>query len=309
MQAKVQTSNEVKIEKGTSKWQAFLKSEFFHNYKRSKTAIVGSIITFAILCIALFGPLFTVQNPYDMASIDLMNAYKPPAWSEGGELKFFLGTDQQGRDILSAIVYGSRVSLLIGLLGALCASVVGITLGLISGYFGKKVDALIMRLADIQLSFPTMLIAIFLMSFFGRGVGNILFALTLVGWVRYARTVRGETLIVKKKEYVEATKVIGLPKGSIIFKHVLPNVFTSIIVLSTIQVGSFILTEATLSFLGLGVPITRPSLGMLCNNGFDVFYSGLWWVSIFPGLYIMLIVFGINLLGDFLRDELNPKLK
>lgn len=309
MQAKVQTSSKVKNLVNPSKWELFLKSEFFYHYKKSKTAIIGSIITISILLIAIFGPLFTVQNPYDMTSIDLMDAYKPPIWIEGGEAKFLLGTDQQGRDILSAIVYGSRVSIFIGLVGALCASVIGITLGLISGYFGKRVDALIMRLADIQLSFPTMLIALFLMSFFGRGIGNILIALTLVGWVRYARTVRGETLIVKNKEYVEATKVIGLPNFRIIFKHVLPNVFTSIIVLSTIQVGSFILTEATLSFLGLGVPITRPSLGMLCNNGFDVFYSGLWWVSIFPGLYIMMIVFGINLLGDFLRDELNPKLK
>jgi peptide/nickel transport system permease protein len=191
----------------------------------------------------------------------------------------------------------------------LCASGVGVLLGLIAGYFGGKTDALIMRLADVQLSFPTMLIALLLMSFFEQGVSNILIALAVVGWVRYARTVRGEALIVKKKEYIEATKVIGLPNARILLKHVLPNVLTSVIVLSTIQVGSFILTEATLSFLGLGVPITRPSLGMLCSNGFKVLYSGLWWVSIFPGFYIMLIVFGINLLGDFLRDEFNPRLK
>jgi len=255
------------------------------------------------------GPSLVVQNPYNMAEIELVNAYKPPAWMDGGEMKFFLGTDQQGRDMLSAIVYGSRVSLVIGLLGTLFSSVIGIALGLIAGYFGGRIDAFIMRVADIQLSFPTMLVALFMMSIFGRGVVNILIALSVVGWVRYARTVRGEVLSVKKNEYVEATKVIGLPNPVILVKHILPNVFTSIIVLSTIQVGSFILTEATLSFLGLGVPITRPSLGMLCNNGFDVLYSGLWWVSILPGLYIMIIVFGINLLGDFLRDELNPKLK
>jgi len=308
MQAQVQTSS-VQTPLKISKLQSFLKSEFFFNYKRSSTAIIGSIITIAVLLIAIFGPFLTVQNPYDLGSIDLKDAYKPPAWIEGGEPKFILGTDQQGRDILSAIVYGSRVSLIIGVAGTLFASAVGITLGLISGYFGGRADTLIMRLADIQLSFPTMLIALFLMSFFGRGIGNILVALCLVGWVRYARTVRGETLTIKKKEYIEATKVIGLPNPIIIFKHVLPNVFTSIIVLSTIQIGYFILTEATLSFLGLGVPITRPSLGMLCDNGFKVLYSGLWWVSIFPGLYIMLIVFGFNLLGDFLRDELNPKLK
>ncbi|MDR1978323.1 MAG: ABC transporter permease [Synergistaceae bacterium] len=262
-----------------------------------------------VLLVALFGPCFTVQNPYNLSAISLSDAYKPPFWVEGGELPFVLGTDQQGRDILSAIVYGSRVSLVIGFLGVIFAGGIGVALGLIAGYFGGKTDALIMRLADVQLSFPTMLIALLLMSFFEQGVSNILIALAVVGWVRYARTVRGEVLVVKKKEYVEATKVIGLPNRQTLVKHVLPNVLTSIIVLSTIQIGNFILTEATLSFLGLGVPITRPSLGMLCSNGFKVLYSGLWWVSIFPGLYIMLIVFGINLLGDFLRDEFNPRLK
>jgi len=292
-----------------NRWKNFQESELVYNFKKSPTAIAGLIIVVGVILIALLGPALVVQNPYNMAEIELVNAYKPPAWMDGGEMKFFLGTDQQGRDMLSAIVYGSRVSLVIGLLGTLFSSVIGIALGLIAGYFGGRIDAFIMRVADIQLSFPTMLVALFMMSIFGRGVVNILIALSVVGWVRYARTVRGEVLSVKKNEYVEATKVIGLPNPVILVKHILPNVFTSIIVLSTIQVGSFILTEATLSFLGLGVPITRPSLGMLCNNGFDVLYSGLWWVSILPGLYIMIIVFGINLLGDFLRDELNPKLK
>ncbi len=287
----------------------FLKSELFHNYLRSPSAMIGSAMVILVLAVAILGPLWTVQNPYDVAELELRDAYKPPAWVEGGEAQFFLGTDQQGRDMVSAIVYGSRVSLFIGIAGTLLASAIGITLGLVAGYFGGRVDAIIMRIADIQLSFPTMLIALFLMSLLGKGVANILISLTLVGWVRYARTVRGETLTVKKSEYIEATRVIGLPDRRILFRHVLPNVFASIIVLSTIQVGSFILTEASLSFLGLGVPLTRPSLGMLCNNGFNVLYSGLWWVSIIPGLYIMIIVFGINLLGDFLRDELNPKLK
>ncbi|MCF4114995.1 MULTISPECIES: ABC transporter permease [Dethiosulfovibrio] len=285
------------------------KTEFFHNYIRSTSGMVGSILVISVLLIAVLGPLWTVQNPYDIATLELKNAYKPPMWLEGGSPDFPLGTDQQGRDMLSTIVYGSRVSLFIGLAGTALASVIGIFLGLVAGYFGGKVDNVIMRIADIQLSFPTMLIALFLMSVLGRGVVNILISLTLVGWVRYARTVRGETLSVKKNEYVEAAKVIGLPHRRILFRHIMPNVFASIIVLSTIQVGSFILTEASLSFLGLGVPLTRPSLGMLCNNGFSVLYSGLWWVSILPGLYIMVIVFGTNLLGDFLRDELNPKLK
>ena len=287
----------------------FLDSELFYNFRHSPTAIAGAAIVLLVILIAVVGPQFTVQNPYNMAELDRGDAYKPPFWLEGGDPKVLLGTDQQGRDMVSAMVYGSRVSLVIGLLGTLMASGIGIVLGLISGYFGGKVDALIMRFADVQLSFPSMLIALFLMSMLGRSITNILLSLMLVGWVRYARTVRGETLRVKKCEYIEATHVIGLPNWRILYKHVLPNVFASIVVLSTIQVGGFILTEATLSFLGLGVPISRPSLGMLCNDGFTVLYSGLWWVSILPGLYIMIIVFGINLLGDFLRDEMNPKLK
>ncbi len=293
----------------TSPWQAWLKSEFFFHYRRSPSAVIGSILVTLVLLIALVGPFFTVQDPYDLTVIQLGDAYKPPLWMEGGDPKFLLGTDQQGRDMLSAIVYGSRISLTIGIVGTILASSLGITLGLLAGYYGGKIDSVIMRIADIQLSFPTMLIALFLMSLLGKGVTNILITLTLVGWVSYARTVRGQTLAVRKSEYIEATRVIGLPDRKIIFGHVLPNVFASVVVLSTIQVGSFILTEATLSFLGLGVPITRPSLGMLCNDGFNVLYSGLWWVSILPGLYIMIIVFGINLLGDFLRDEMNPKLK
>ena len=289
--------------------RAFFQSEFFYNFRRSPTAVAGALIVLLVLLVALIGPYFTVQDPYNMAELQLADAYKPPFWMEGGDPKFLLGTDQQGRDMVSAIVYGSQVSLVIGLLGTLMASAIGIVLGLASGYFGGKVDALIMRIADVQLSFPSMLIALFLMSILGRSVANILLSLMLVGWVRYARTVRGETLSVKRNEYIEAAHVIGLPNWRILFRHVLPNVFASIVVLSTMQVGGFILTEATLSFLGLGVPISRPSLGMLCNNGFTVLYSGLWWVSILPGLYIMIIVFGINLLGDFLRDEMNPKLK
>lgn len=289
--------------------RAFFQSEFFYNFRRSPAAVAGALIVVLVLLVALIGPYFTVQDPYNMAELQLADAYKPPFWMEGGDPKFLLGTDQQGRDMVSAIVYGSQVSLVIGLLGTLMASAIGIVLGLASGYFGGKVDALIMRIADVQLSFPSMLIALFLMSILGRSVANILLSLMLVGWVRYARTVRGETLSVKRNEYIEAAHVIGLPNWRILFRHVLPNVFASIVVLSTMQVGGFILTEATLSFLGLGVPISRPSLGMLCNNGFTVLYSGLWWVSILPGLYIMIIVFGINLLGDFLRDEMNPKLK
>lgn len=299
-------SIQIKEPSGLSK---FLASELWHNFKQSPTAIFGFVLLIIIFILAILGPSFAPQNPYVIADLSLADAYKPPAWIEGGDPKFLLGTDQQGRDIFSAIIYGSRVSLFIGIVGTFLASLVGISLGLIAGYFGGKIDSLIMRLADVQLSFPSLLITLFLMSIFGQGVTNILIALLLIGWVRYARTVRGATLTVKQSEYIEATKIIGLSEFQIMIKHILPNVLTSIIVLSTIQVGSFILTEATLSFLGLGVPIVRPSLGMLCSNGFAVLYSGLWWVSFFPGMYIMLIVFGINLVGDFLRDEFNPKLK
>lgn len=290
-------------------WKTFLASEFFYHYKHNIPAIIGSILVLFAILVAVLGRLFAPQNPYDLSQIDLMNSYLPPIWQEGGKAGFILGSDAQGRDILSAIIYGSASSIMIGLVGMAASCIIGTTLGLLAGYYGGRVDAFIMRIADIQLSFPSMLIALFIMSVFGRGVGKLLIALTLVGWVTYARTVRGETLSVKKMEYVEAARTIGLPNRIIILKHILPNVVNSIIVLATIQIGSFILTEATLSFLGVGVPITKPSLGLLVKTGFDVLFSGLWWAAVFPGLYIMLIVFGINLLGDFLRDELNPNLK
>ena len=289
-------------------WDSLKGSQFYAHYRRSPVALLSSALLLIILFLAVFGPLFTPQNPFDLSSLDLSNAYLPPYPREGSDPAFFMGTDQQGRDIFSAIVYGSRTSLYIGVVGLLC-SALGIFLGVLAGYYGGWLDSLIMRLADIQLSFPSILIAMFLMSALGRGVGNVLIALMLVGWVKFARTVRGETLSVRKMEYVDAARVIGLPSHRIILRYVLPNVMTSIIVLATMQVGTFILIEATLSFLGLGVPVTEPSLGMLCSDGFKVMFGGLWWVSVFPGLYIVIIVFAINLLGDFLRDELNPKLK
>ena len=250
----------VTIEK-TGWWKSFLKSEFFYHYKHNIPAIIGSILVVVAILVAVFGRFIAPQNPYDLTAISLADSYLPPVWLDGGKAGFLLGSDEQGRDILSAIIYGSASSIMIGLVGMICSCAIGTTLGLLAGYFGGKVDAVIMRIADVQLSFPSMLIALF------------------------------------------------IPNSIIIIKHVLPNVINSIIVLATIQIGSFILTEATLSFLGVGVPITQPSLGLLVKTGFDVLFSGLWWASVFPGLYIMLIVFGINLLGDFLRDELNPNLK
>ncbi len=286
-------------------WERLKSSQFYSHFKKSPVAIISSVVLLLILLMAVFGPLLLTNKPYDLSTLELQNAYLKPLENS----RFILGTDQQGRDIFSAIIYGSRTSLLIGVLGVILSGVLGVVLGIIAGYFGGWVDNLIMRIADIQLSFPSILIAMFLMSVLGRGIGNVLIALMLVGWVKFARTVRGETLSIRKMEYVDAAHVIGYHSGRIIFKHILPNVTTSLIVLATMQVGSFILIEATLSFLGLGVPVTEPSLGMLCSDGFKVMFGGLWWVSVFPGLYIVLIVFAVNLLGDFLRDELNPKLK
>lgn len=257
----------------------------------------------------LIGPFLVAQNPYDIASLDLMDSYKPPMWLEGGDSRFPLGTDGQGRDVWASILYGARISVFIGLVAMIASCTIGTLLGLIAGFYGGVVDSVIMRIADIQLSFPSILIALFLMSAVGTGVDKVLIALTAVGWVVYARTVRGSTLSEIEKEYVQAAKVAGLPNHKIIRKHVLPNVLTPLIVIATIQVGTFVLIEASLSFLGVGVPITQPSLGLLIKNGFDVLFSGLWWTSVFPGFAIMTLVFGINLFGDFLRDELNPRLK
>jgi peptide/nickel transport system permease protein len=292
-----------------SVFEKFRASEMFHNYRRNASAVAGSGILVFFLFVVVFGPSLVAQNPYDIASLDLLDSYKPPAWMAGGDPRYLLGTDGQGRDILAGIVYGCRISLFIGLSGMFFSSVLGTVLGLLAGYYGGRLDSIIMRFADIQLSFPSMLIALFLMSAFKTGIDKILIALTAVGWVIYARTVRGSTLSEKQKEYVQAAVVAGLPNRKIILRHVLPNVLTPLIVVATIQVGSFILIEASLSFLGVGVPVTKPSLGLLIKNGFDVLFSGLWWTSVFPGAFIMLLVFGINLFGDFLRDELNPRLK
>jgi peptide/nickel transport system permease protein len=292
-----------------AKKEGLFRSEFFHNFVRSPGALAGLVIVAFFVVLVTAGPLFTPQNPYDIGSLDLMDAFKPPVWMEGGDPAFLLGTDDQGRDLLSAMVYGSRISLFIGIIVVVLSCALGTFLGLVAGYFGGRLDSLLMRVVDIQLSFPAMLVALFIMAAFGRGLGKLVTALTIVGWVLYARTVRGSVLVEKKKEYVDAARLIGLSPFPIIFRHVLPNILTPLIVIATIHVGTVILTEATLSYLGVGVPVTRPSLGLLVKNGYDVLFSGLWWSSVFPGMFIMFLVFGINLLGDFLRDEFNPRLK
>lgn len=292
-----------------SRMTTFFKSEFFFNFRHDKGAILGSIVVVVFILVALVGPMLVPQNPYDLSSLELANAFKPPAWLEDGDISFPLGSDEQGRDMLSGIVYGTRISLFIGLSVMVISCVSGTIVGLWSGYAGGRVDAILMRIVDVQLSFPAMLVALFIMSAFGRGTGKLIIALSLVGWVQYARTVRSAVLVERGKEYIEAARLIGLSPVPLVLRHVFPNVTTPLIVIATIHVGTIILTEATLSYLGVGVPVTEPSLGLLVKNGYDVLFSGIWWVSVLPGCFIMLLVFGINLLGDFLRDELNPKLK
>jgi peptide/nickel transport system permease protein len=296
----------------------FFDGDVWFSFCHSPMAIVAAVI--AALCVfcSLFAPWVSPYNPFDLASLNLSDARLPPAWQEGGNPAYWLGTDDQGRDILSALFYGARISLFVGLASVLVSMTVGVGLGLLSGFVGGKVDAFIMRVCDVMLSFPSILIALLI-----DGVGRAMFpnahdslaflvliiAISLGGWVQYARTVRGSTLVERNKEYVQAARVIGVSPYRIMVKHVLPNVMGPVLVLATIQVAAAILTEATLSFLGVGVPPTSPSLGTLIRVGNDFLFSGEWWITIFPGLMLVLIALSVNLLGDWLRDALNPRLR
>ena len=257
-------------------------------------------------------------NPFDLATLELSNARLPPAWMEGGSALFLLGTEDQGRDILSALMYGARISLAVGLTSVLLSVLIGVTLGVLAGFLGGWVDTVLMRLCDVMLSFPAILIAL-LIAGVGRALfpeapdalafGVLVLSITLTGWVQYARTVRGSTLVERNKEYVQAARVTGVAPLRIMRRHVLPNVMGPVLVLATIQVATAIITEATLSFLGVGAPITSPSLGTLIRNGNDYLFSGEWWITIFPGAMLVLIALSVNLLGDWLRDALNPRLR
>ena len=281
-------------------------------------AMAAAVIAALCLFCSLFAPWVSPHNPFDLATLNLSDARLPPAWVEGGSRNYLLGTDDQGRDILSALFYGARISLLVGLASVLLSMLVGVGLGLLSGFVGGRVDAFIMRVCDVMLSFPSILIAL-LIDGVGRAMfpnaheslafGVLIIAISLSGWVQYARTVRGSTLVERNKEYVQAARVIGVAPGRIMFKHVLPTVMGPVLVLATIQVAAAILTEATLSFLGVGVPSTSPSLGTLIRIGNDLLFSGEWWITIFPGVMLVLIALSVNLLGDWLRDALNPKLR
>ena len=274
----------------------------------------------AALCIvvALGADLIAPHNPFDLATLELADSMLPPAWLEGGRPKYLLGTDEQGRDVLSALMYGARISLFVGIASVLLSMFVGVSLGLVAGYLGGRVDAIVMRVCDVMLSFPSILIAL-LIAGVGRALfpnapeslafGVLILAISLTGWVQYARTVRGSTMVERGKEYVQAARVIGVPRLRIMRKHVLPNVMGPVLVLSTIQVATAILTEATLSFLGVGVSPTSPSLGTFINEGNKQLFSGAWWLVIFPGTMLLLIALSLNLFGDWLRDALNPRLR
>jgi peptide/nickel transport system permease protein len=298
--------------------QRFFDGDVWHSFRSSPMAIGAAVVAAVCIFSALFAPWVAPHNPFDLATLELSDARLPPAWEEGGSSKYLLGTDDQGRDILSAIMYGARISMLVGLASVVLSVIVGVSLGLLSGFVGGKIDAFIMRVCDVMLSFPSILIALLI-----DGVGRAMFpnahdtlafavlvlAIALPGWVQYARTVRGSTLVERNKEYVQAARVVGVAPLRIMRKHVLPNVMGPVLVLATIQVATAILTEATLSFLGVGVPPTQPSLGTLIRIGNDFLFSGEWWITIFPGLMLVLIALSVNLLGDWLRDALNPRLQ
>jgi peptide/nickel transport system permease protein len=306
------------IPKAPGRMARFFDGDVWYSFRHSPMAIIAAVIAFICVFCALFANWVAPHNPFDLASLELIDARLPPAWIEGGSSKYLLGTDDQGRDLLSALMYGARISLFVGLASVLVSLLVGVSLGLLSGFAGGKVDAFIMRVCDVMLSFPSLLVALLI-----DGLGKTMFphapdalayavliiAISLSGWVQYARTVRGSTLVERNKEYVQAARVIGVKPSRIMVRHVLPNVLGPVLVLATIQVAFAIIAEATLSFLGLGVPPTSPSLGTLIRVGNDFLFSGEWWITIWPGVMLVLIALSVNLLGDWLRDALNPRLR
>jgi peptide/nickel transport system permease protein len=299
-------------------WNRFKNSYLLYSFKRDPIAILSFCVLSVLVVISILAPVVAPYNTYNTATFDIMDAETPPAWMEGGSESFILGTDIQGRDLLSTMIYGLRVSLLIGVGAVLLQSLVGILVGLLSGYLGGKLDALLMRIADIQFSIPYLIVAIFTSAIFklAFGVGRyaelavplLIIIIGMSEWPKYARTVRASVLGERNKEYVEAARVIGINRWQIMYRHVLPNTLTPVLVISTIQVAEAVMSEAALSFLGLGMPITKPSLGSLIRSGFEYIFSGSWWITFFPGVLLVILILVILLLGDWLRDVLNPKL-
>jgi len=303
------------VGKTLARW---LDSDVGFSFRTSPMAIGAALIAFVCIFCAVFAGWVSPHDPFNLATLELGDARLPPAWEETGTRKYLLGTDDQGRDILSAVIYGARISLVVGVVSVLLSVFVGVALGLLAGFVGGWLDAFLMRLCDVMLSFPPILVAL-LIAGVGRALfpnahtslafGVLIISISLTGWVQYARTVRGSTLVERSKEYVQAARVTGVAPLRIMRSHVLPNVMGPVLVLATIQVATAIITEATLSFLGVGVPPTSPSLGTLIRVGNDYLFSGEWWITVFPGAMLVLIALSVNLLGDWLRDALNPRLR
>ncbi|UWQ79955.1 ABC transporter permease [Leisingera sp. S132] len=301
-----------------SRWSKVWNSNMGYSFRRNPVAVVSMIVFLLIALASFLAPLIAPYDPYDPAQIDIMNSEYPPAWVDGALPEFVLGTDDQGRDLWSTILYGTRLSLLIGICAVALQAFLGISIGLIAGYVGGRLDSLLMRLADIQLSFSTLMVAIIFLAvtqaMFGSDTFNqyaVIFLIAVIGvaeWPQYARTVRATVLAEKKKEYVDSARVLGFGPMRIMVRHILPNSLSPIFVISTVQVANAIISEASLSFLGLGMPPSQPSLGSLISSGFDYIFSGSWWITAIPGVVLVVLVLVINLLGDWMRDVLNPKL-
>jgi peptide/nickel transport system permease protein len=301
-----------------SAWRRFFDGDLWYSFRRTPVAQVSALLVLVCGFCALFAPWVAPHDPFNLATLELSTSHLPPAWQEGGDPRFLLGTDDQGRDMLSALMFGARISLFVGLAAVVLSLLLGVGLGLLAGFVGGRTDAFIMRVCDVMLSFPAILIALLI-----DGVGRALFpnahdtlaftvlilAIALTGWVKYARTVRGSTMVERHKDYVQAARVIGVAPVRIMWRHVLPNVTGPVLVLATIDVAAAVIIEATLSFLGVGVPPTQPSLGTLIRIGNDNLFSGEWWITVFPGGMLMVIALSVNLLGDWLRDALNPRLQ
>ena len=279
------------------------------DFLANPVAVFGLGLLALIVAVAIFAPLISPQNPYDLAQLDVMESKLPPGSAAPTGGTFWLGTDDQGRDMLSAIFYGLRISLMVGAASTVLALIIGLAMGLAAAYFGGKLETFIMRIVDIQLSFPAILIALILIAVLGQGIGKVIAALVTVQWAYYARTVRSAALVEKRKEYMEAARCLALSPARIVFRHLLPNCLPPMIVVATVQVAAAIALEATLSFLGLGLPITEPSLGLLIANGYQYLLSGKYWISFFPGVALLLTIVSINLVADQLRDVLNPRMQ
>jgi len=286
------------------------RSRLLYHYLHDPSALVGSVLLAVFVMVALLAPVLAPQNPYDLETVSLEHFLTPPIWMEGGSAPFLLGTDDQGRDILSTILYGLRTSLLVGFSVVAIAGILGVVVGLLAGYYGGWIDAVTMRLADTFFSFSTTLMAILLLGLFKeRGIITVVAAICIVDWVRYARTMRGSVLEVKQEAYIMAAKATGAGDVRLLFKHLTPNAVPPIFVVVAVDLAVVIMLEATLSFLGVGVPITQPSLGMMIAIGKNYVYAGMWWMVVFPGVTLILLVVGINLFADWLREELNPKIE